>query len=230
MRKLIIIASISVIAMIAWIGYLKYDTQRFIKELSSSPSEQQAKDTVKDDSVTFPGNTIEAITGHEKASPLPTEDLPAGTSEDVAHPNRLRSNTEKVGDVLESGQTPADIELSPEVVALYTDFQPFYEEYAKIGLEYSQVMTKMHEIAERKKEITQELKATSNPETEQALRDELKELKAWIDANYSTYRALHDETYRRNDAMETFLKSRGYSSRQDFDWETFFTWRSELSR
>jgi hypothetical protein len=235
MRKLILAGIISVLVVIAFISYLKYDTQRFMKELSStphapSPPEQQVKDTAKDALVTPTGSIKESTTEHEKASLLSSEGLPAGTSEDVAHPNRLLSNTEKGGDVLESGQTPADTELSPEVVALYTDLQPLYDEYTIVGLEYMQVMTKMHESVERKKEITQELNATSNPETEQALRIERKQLQTWIDANYSTYRELRDETDRRVDAMETFLNSRGYSSRDDFDWKTFFTWRGELSR
>ena len=238
MRKLIIVGIISVIAIIAWIGYMKYDTQRFIRELrelspsldASSSSEQQAKDTVKDDSVTVPGNTIESTRGHEKASQLPTEGLPAGTSEDITHPNRLMPNTETGRDFLESGQTPADTELSPEVVALYTDLQPLYDEYAKVGAEYVQVMTKMHETAKRQKEIIEELNATSDTETKRSLRIEKKELVDWIDANYSTYRELHDETYRRHDAMETFLKSRGYPDRRGFDWKAFFTWRGELSK
>lgn len=234
MRKLILTGIISVLVVIAFISYLKYDTQRFVKELSSTPdasslSEQQAKDTAKDASVTPQGSITESTTAHEKTSLLSSEGLPAGTSEDVAHPDRLRSNTEK-GDVLGSGQTPADTELSPEVVALYTDLQPLYDEYVKVGWEYMQAMTKMHETANRKKEITEELNATSDPETEEELRIERKQLQTWIDANYSTYKELRDETDRRVDAMETFFKSRGYSSRDGFDWQAFFTWRGELSR
>ena len=227
MRKLIIIGIISVVAMIAWIGYLKYDTQQFIKELSSTPEasslEQQAKDTAKDASVPAPDSTMESTTGHEKVSPLPTEDLRAETSEDVTHPDRLRSNTETGGDVLGSGGTPADTELSPEVVALYTDLQPIYDEYAIVSWEYMQVMTKMHEVSDRKDEITFQL--SSNPKA----RQELRELQEWINANYSTYEELHDEASRRADVMKTFINSRGYSYR-DFDWETFFTWRNEPSK
>ena len=234
MRKLILVGIISVLVVIVFISYLKYDTQRFRKELFSMPNtssllEQEAKNGTEDALVNPTDSIIESTTGDEKASPLPTEDLPAGTSEDVAHPNRLRSNTEKVVDVLESGQTPADIELSPEVVALYTDLQPLYDEYTKVGWEYMQVMTKMHETAKRKEGITEELNATSDPETERALRVELKELETWIDANYSIYQALRDETDRRNDAMQTLVESRGFSYRP-FDWNAFFKWRGELSR
>lgn len=223
MRKLIIAGIITVLAMIGWISYLKYDTHRFIKELSSTPHasspEQQAKDTAKDASVPAPDSTMESTTGHEKASQLPTEDLRAETSEDVAYPYRVLSNTETGGDVLGSGQTSDGTKLSPEVVVLYTDLQPFYDEYAKAGWEYMQVMTKMHESADREREIIQGL--TSNPETQQ----ELRQLQTWINANYSTYQALRDETDRRNDAMQNFLKSRGYSS--GFDWQAFFMWRGE---
>ena len=226
MRKFIIAGIITVLAMIGWISYLKYDTHRFIKELSSTPHasspEQQAKDTAKDASVPAPDSTMESTTGHEKASPLPTEDLRAETSEDVAHPDRVLSNTETGGDVLGSGQTSDGTKLSPEIVALYTDLQPLYDEYAIVSWEYMQVMTKMHEVSDRKDEITYQL--SSNPKAIQ----ELRELQEWINANYSTYIELHDEASRRADVMKTFINSRGYSS--GFDWETFFTWRRESSK
>ncbi len=66
MRKLIIVGIIVVVAVITWLGYMRYDTQRFIKELTSSPdksslSEQHTKDTAKDDSVNVPGNTSDSL-------------------------------------------------------------------------------------------------------------------------------------------------------------------------
>ncbi len=224
MRKLIIIGILSVVAMIVWIGYLKYDTQRFIKELpstldASSSQEQQAKNTVKEDTAAPPDSIIESTTGDEKASQLPTEGGPAETSEDGKHPDR-RSNTETGGDVLESGGTPADTKLSPEIVALYTDLQPIYDEYAMAGWEYMQVMTKMHASANRKKEIIQE--QTSNPETAQ----ELRQLQTWINENYSSYKELSDEADRRADALQTLIESRGFSYRH-FDWKAFFKWRGQ---
>lgn len=230
MRKLIVAGIITVLAMIGWISYLKYDTHRFIKELPSISSEQQPKDTMKDPSVPVPDSITESTTGNEKGS--------AGTSEDVAHPDKLRSNTVTGGNVLESGQTSDgtklspesdETKLSPEIVALYTDFQPLYDEYVKVGLECMQVSTKMHEIARREKEITEKLNATSDPETKQELRVERKQLQTWIDANYSTYNALNDETDTRIDAMRTLVESRGFSYRH-FDWNVFFTWRGESSK
>ena len=227
MRKLILIGIIWVVGIIVWISYLKYDAHRFIKEWSStpevsSPTEQQAKDTVKDASVPASGYIIESTTGDEQASQHPTEDGLVGTFEDVVHPDRLRTNAETGREVLGSGQTSDGTKLSPEIVVLYTDLQPLYDEYAKVGWEYMQVMTKMHESVNRKTEIIQE--GASNPETQQ----ELRQLQTWIEANYSTYKELHNETVRRNDVMQTFLKSRGYSS--GFDWQAFITWRRELSK
>ena len=232
MRKLIVAGIITFLAVIGWISYLRYDVQQFTKEWSStpdasSPSEQHVKHTATVSSVVAPDNIIESTTGDEKVSSLPTEGGPAGTSEDGVHPDRVGSNTEKGGDVLESSQTSDGTKLSPEIVALYTDLQPLYDEYAIASWEYMQVMTKMHESVNRKKEITQELEATSDPETERTLRVELKELQTWITANYSTYQELNNEAVRRNDVMKTFLKSRGYSS---VDWQVFFTWRGELSK
>ena len=41
------------------------------------------------------------------------------------------------------------------------------------------------------------------------------------------YESLQAEFYERNEAMHTFLKSRGFFSRDEFDWKAYFAWRSE---
>ena len=40
MRKIVVASIISILLLIVWIGYLKYDTKNFMKELSHEPLKQ----------------------------------------------------------------------------------------------------------------------------------------------------------------------------------------------
>ena len=220
MRKLIVAGIISVLVIIAFISYLRYDTYRFTTELpsipdASAPAKEQVKNTAKDTSVASPSSITEPTTGNEKGSQLPTE----GTSEDIAHPDKLRSNTETGGGVQGSGQTSDGTKLSPEIVALYTDLQPLYDEYVTAAVKYMLVMTKLHETADRRSEIMPG--PGSNPETASPeTTKEIIQLQTWITANYPIYQELQAERDRRIDAMRTLIESRGFSY-GNFDWKVF---------
>ena len=195
MRKLIITVIISVIAMIAWISYLKYDTKRFIADLTlSSPDEKQqlnstvVNNTGKDTEVTLAdgvANTKQSQRENTSAS------LPEGKAEDVGQAIVIEPNRGKNSEVLESDQIPKGTGLSPEVVELYSELSVIYDEYVRVFKEYIPLSKQLFENTQRYNNFGQEFGAISgDTEKVDTLEAEHKRYNCLVKSEYAYLRKL----------------------------------------
>ena len=227
MRKLIITGIITIIAMIAWISYLKYDTKRFIAEISlSSPDEKQQLNDIavnsidKDTDVTLADDVANTKQSqHENNSTSSPEREPEESGQSFETVPNLEPN-------LEPNSTPMSTGLSPEMQAIYSDFRILHDEYSRVSKKYIPLSKQMSENAKRYNNFGQEFGAVSGDiEKIDALEAEHKDIIAWLKVNTPIYQSLLAEVYRLNDEMKAFHSSRGFSSSNEFDWEAYLAWR-----
>ena len=231
MRKLIIAGIISVVAMIAWISYLKYDTKRFIEQLSlsSQGEKQQLNDTVANSTVKDTEVTMQDNGANTKQSQLENTSttLLEGESEFGEQPLDAAPNVKTQHDVLDSDPTLSTHRLSPEMLAIYSELNVLYNQYVRVTKEFIPLSKQLAENTKLYNNYGQEYQsAFGNIEKVDELEAEFDDLVAWLKENTPIYQRLLDETYSLSEKMETILKSRGFTS-DEFDWKAYVTWHNE---
>ncbi len=232
MRKLIISTFIMIIVMIVWISYQKYDTKRFIEELplSSHDEKQQLNDTVanstvKDTDVTLVDNL--ANTKHSQHESSSTS-LSEGESEDGGQPLNTVPDVGTKSDILDPDPTLITPKVSPEMQAMYSEFNVIYDQYVKVSKEYIPLSKQMSKNTTLYNNYGQQYQsANGNIEKMDELAAEYDDLVKWLQVNTPIYRRLQTEVYSLNEEIKNFLKSKGYSSRNAFNYEAYFAWRLE---
>ncbi|MDE0314718.1 MAG: hypothetical protein OXM61_07450 [Candidatus Poribacteria bacterium] len=226
MRKLILIGIIGLMVLIVWIIYLRYDTNRFIQKLSPSSIPKQQINSMTKDAVETPATDGQEneVAGQESTQAYSQEGTPEGITQTI----ETKPNIEGKVDVLQPDQISKDTELSPEVVALYSEFSVLYDEYVRVSKEYIPLMKQFKKSTDRYSNIGQEIGAAAgNTKKIDALYAEYDDLVKWLEVNTPIYQRLQTEVYSFSGEMGNFLKSRGFSSRDEFDWKAYFAWRSE---
>ena len=155
MRKLIFAGIITILAVIGWISYLRYDTKKFIEELPQEPPpKQQVNGTKKDSSETLVdgvGETTRA--GQENTSALPSKEKP----KDGAQPDEIGAGTGSDVDALDPEQTPLDTGISPELKKVFTEIRPIYKQMKEIVGEIGTGNNQISKLSQRQQEILSEV-------------------------------------------------------------------------
>ena len=174
MRKLIIVGTISVVAMIAWIGYLKYDTQQFIKELPELPSSEQQSggipgevDSLRDvDEATTP-STITDVKNENDPSAAPPHTVQ--TDDSVISTGTTNSEEGVVTQTLEDNSA----ELTPEIKTLFVRYKNLFDQYRKVSRELQPLM-------KQATELTLQLQKDPPPKVKQEIIKQIEELDTYI--------------------------------------------------
>lgn len=226
MRKFIFAGIITILAVITWIGYLKYDTKKFIKELSLEPlPKQQVNSTAKNASET----SMDSVT---KTKQTGLENTPEQTLEEVA-PLLADTNTgtemERSG--IESGQTQESTALSPELEKLFTSYYNIRKEIEKVDkMELVPLQTQSLLMYYRRTEIYELLDTDLGESTSKSLYAELEEMDEWGKEFNPRIYELQDEVHLIFEKQAELLKAHDFPSWENF-WgthqETYKTWVSD---
>lgn len=232
MRKLVVVCIIAVVGIIAWISYLKYDLNRFIKELpstsdASSPSEQQVKGTAKDATET----SVVGVTETEQTGLKSTLE---GTPEDVAQLTQLintNSNTKMERSGIETGQAKEDTRISPELEKFFTSYYNIRKEIEKVDkMELAPLQVQSLQMSNRWHAIVDQLSRDPDEATVKELNAELKEIEAWETMFNPKIYELQDEVRQIFGKQTVLLKEHGFLTWENF-WnthqKTYKAWVSE---
>ena len=228
MRKLIFAGIITILAVIGWISYLRYDTKKFIEELPQEPPpKQQVNGTKKDSSETLVdgvGETTQAR--QENTSALPSKEKP----KDGAQPDEIGAGTGSDVDALDPEQTPLDTGISPELKKVFTEIRPLYKQMKEIVGEIGTGNNQISKITQRQLEILSEVDSINDDEIERELLEEYNaSIKLEQEIGQAVIR-LQDELKPFVTELRRILSENGFQSQLEFEKahiKTYETWESE---
>ena len=229
MRKLIFTGVISVLVIIAWIGYLKYNTKKFIEEWSSEPlPKQQVNSTVKDSTET----SVDGVAKTEQAGLENTLSFsPEDTPEDVGQSNDSDAGTGSIMGVLDPEQTPEGTGISPELKKVFSEYHNLYKESEELSYVLGPLIIRSVEMSQRLTVIGQELSAARDEATKRKIRAEWAAINKLIEEDESgTFKLqfkLQDEARQLASERLRIINAYGFETEKDFlkahrnDYETW---------
>lgn len=235
MQKLIIAGMITVFLVISWTCYMQYDKNKFIEELSQEPFlKQQIDGNKKDSGSTLVDGDSESTQSIQKnASILTSEDeMSENEKEDNVQPNNIRTKMGRKGDALDPGQIPSDNGISPELIKVFTEIQPIYDQIEEIMSELTPRYWKMRDIRMRKEAIESELETVTNPDEGIKLSKEFESLTKLEQEIGSEVLKFQDNklTPLETELKRILLDEYGFLSQREFEkthMKTYKTWVSE---
>ncbi len=231
MRKLIIIGIVSVVVMIAWISYLKYDENRFKKEIGSSPiSEQQingtAPDTVETRATEDPKNDPLEQGNMQNAQSFSQEKA----SENIMPPLKNNADAENSMGTGSPEQTAENTGISPMLQKMFTEIHPYYQQIEEINRELIPLHNLLTDNSDRQQEILFEQAKTTDAEKKRELHAEFAANTEFSQKIGPTVLKLQDEVNLLGSEVDRILNEYGFESEIDFydkHWNTYESWKSE---
>ena len=229
MRKLVVTCIISVLVIIAWIGYLKYDTRKFIEELSSEPlPKQQVNSTVKDSTET----SVDGVAKTEQAGLENTLSFsPEDTPEDVGQSNDSDAGTGSIMGVLDPEQTPEGTGISPELKKVFSEYHNLYKKSEELSYVLGPLIIRSVEMSQRLTVIGQELSAARDEATRRKIRAEWAAINKLIEEDgpgtFKLQFKLEDEASHLASERLRIINEYGFETEKDFlkahrnDYETW---------
>lgn len=216
MRKLIIAVFIFAIVLIGWIGYLKYDTERFIDSLPEfSTPEQQSGEIAESDSL----RDVNEATTTNTITDVKNE---YGTAAEQAH--IVQSDDRLVS----TGSTNAE-----EGLAAHT----LEDNSAKLTHEIKTLFVRYKELFDQSREVNRELEPFTNQRNELILHlqkdlpyNDLIETIKQIEELDTYIMPLQDETERLDELEATLFIEYGFATEDEFYdkyGEIFDVWKAE---
>ncbi len=238
MRKLAFAAIITVLAFIALIIYVEYDTRRYIESLPKAPPTiQQVGSTATDSSE----NPSDGVTETEQMI-----DKNRSTSSLEGTPENTTSLTESpmgsTGDALEldhvsGGPSPSqalmDIPntgISPVLEEVFMEIRPFFQQVDAIGMELGRLQDKLMARSERQQEILKEVNATTDKRKKGELLEEFNTSAKLNGELGKIVMKLQEEIKLPSGEVERILNEYGFPSGNHFFREhlkTYEIWASE---
>ena len=229
MRKLFVGSLVFVFLLVVWNLYLEYDTKRFIQGLPQ-PRETETQHQVGTPQVrtVTPAETDKTATAAlENADEPILSETPKDFTREIYE---TKANTVFDAEVPDIESETDNSELSPELEALFTAYDPIYQELRKVTKVLSPLIDRHIRGSHRKRDILSEALPSSvdGPER-QALYAELQEIQAWKKNVREETEVLQDEKERLHQERSTLLAEYGISSWQEFNrhhGDTYTAWRS----
>lgn len=218
MRKLIVAGIITVLALIGWISYLRYDTNKFIKELSQElPPKQRDKSTVHDArDPLVDGIGKNAQMEHKNTSPSDSKEM----DEDNVLPTDINADIKgKVGTLdFEQipEQIPEGIQISPELEKLFIEHNNLWQQSIEVSKELAPIINRTFEMNERLRVIGQELSAARDEGTKRKVLSEWEAIDKWIEEIKPKVTGLEDEAKLLSNKRLRLVSEYGFSSEDDF--------------
>ncbi len=229
MRKLIFAGIITILAVIGWISYLRYDTKKFIEELPLDPlPKQQVNSTAKDSDAIE--TSVDGVAKTEQAGLENTLSFsPEDTPEDVGQSTDAGTGS-KVG-VLDPEQTPEGTGISPELKKVFSEYHNLYKESEELSLVLGPLIIRSVEMSQRLTVIGQELSAARDEATKRKIRAEWAAINKLIEEDGSgTFKLqfkLQDEASHLASERLRIINAYGFETEKDFlrahrkDYETW---------
>ncbi len=178
MRKLVVGSVVFVIALVAWMLYIDYDTKRFIQGLPKPPvpEPQHLDGTPQADAVT-------PKEGVDKTAPEALENVYESslseTSEDFTRLIETEADTVFDAEVPETEPESDNSGLSPELEMLFSAYHTIYQQGFEIAMELNPLIYRDTSYNRRAVELFSALNGEDDERTQKALGDELDTIKAW---------------------------------------------------
>lgn len=221
MRKLIYTGVVTVFIVIAFIIYVKYDTKKFVQELSlETPPEQQANSTGKDATEA----SVDEVTNTEQTG---FENTPKEILKDVGQFNELNADTESKVDDLDPVQTPAETKISPELKKVFSNYHNLYKKSEELSLVLGPLIMRSVELSQRLTVIGQELSAAKDEATRRKVLAEWDGIDKWTEEEGPRILELQDEASKLASERLRIINEYGFETERDFlrahrnDYETW---------
>ena len=124
-------------------------------------------------------------------------------------------------------QSPLNDGISPELVKVFTEIQPIYQEIEEIHRVIGPLDTKIYDAMEREKEILSELKVITDPDEKRKLSQEFQSIRTLELEMASEVLKLQDEAKPLETEMLRILSENGFQSLREFETmhiNTYKTW------
>jgi len=225
MRRLIYTGVITAIMVIVFIIYVKYDTKKFVQELSlETLPEQQVNSTEKD--------TSEAsMEGVDKTERIGQKNTSMVTLKDVSQSKDSDTETGSKVDDLDPGQTPEITEISPELKKVFSNYHNLYKKSEELSLVLGPLITQSVELSQRLTVIGQELSAAKDEATRRKVQSEWDAIDKWMaEEGPRTFKLqfkLQDEASQLASERLRIINAYGFATEKDFlrahrnDYETW---------
>ena len=221
MRRLIYTGVVTVFIAIVFTIYVKYDTKRFVQELSlETPPKQQTNSTAKDATEV----SVDEVTNPEQTG---LENTPKETLEPVKQSNDVNVDTgSKVTD-LNSEQTTEEPRISPELKRVFSKYHNLYKKSEDLSLVLGPLITRSVELSQRLTVIGQELSAARDEATRRKILAEWDAIDKWTEEEGPRILKLEDEASQLASERLRIINEYGFETEKDFlrahrnDYETW---------
>ena len=238
MRKLAFTAIITILALIALISYVKYDTRRFIESLPKSPltmqqidstateARENASDGVTEtEQVIYQNISASSLNGTPKNT-TPLTEILVGGKVDAPELDYV-SEVPDLSPVLTDIPNPG---LSPVLEKVFTEIHPFFQQVDAIGMELGPLRDKLIARSQRQQEILKKVDATTDKKKKGELLEEFNTSTKLNEKLGKIVMKLQEEIKLPSGEVERILNEYGFPSGNDFFTEhlkTYEIWASE---
>lgn len=221
MRKLIYTGVVTVFIVIVFTIYVKYDTKRFVQELSLETPPKQRTNSIAKDATEV---SVDEVTKTEQTG---LENTPKETLEPVEQSNDVNADTgSKVTD-LNSEQTTEEPRISPELKRVFSKYHNLYKKSEELSLVLGPLIMRSVELSQRLTVIGQELSAAKDEATRRKILAEWDAIDKWSEEEGPRIFKLQDEARKFASERLRIINEYGFETEKDFlrahrnDYETW---------